>query len=293
MKATEGKTARMIPFDGVERVHKDDLTAGDGKKHDVLPGKGKLANRTSSNIFEFLRRCGVPVAYIGPATETSFYAFACSMIPLEVVVRGKAYGSKLKRDPQLLEGHVFEKPVVELYLKTKGKRFKELPLPCDDPLLIIDEAGDALLYRPDMPIGRDSFIVGMPLTRCLEPWMVANLEVIAVVAVKTYLCLSQVFTSMSYDYVDFKLEFGATSRNQIVVADDIDSDSGRLMRDGKHLSKQLYREDGSLDDVLAVYTHVAELTDALKHVWSTPERMLGRMDFEFDRSYLSVPSSVS
>lgn len=286
MKATEGKTARMIPFDGVERVHKDDLTAGDGKKHDVLPGKGKLANRTSSNIFEFLRRCDLPVAYIGPATETSFYAFACTMIPLEVVVRGKAYGSKLKRDPQLLEGHVFEKPVVEFYLKTKERRFGELMLPCDDPLLVISE-GDALLYRPTLPIGAEALIARIPLSGALEPWMVVNLDMIAAIAVKAFLCLEQAFTAMGYDYVDFKLEFGITSRGRIVIADDVDSDSGRLMRDGKHLSKQLYREDGSLDDVLAVYTHVAELTDALNHVWDTPQRMRKRTDFAFERGYLA------
>ncbi len=285
MQATEGKTARMIPFDGVERDHKDDIGAYDGKMHDILPGKGKLANRTASNIFEFLRRCGVPVAYIGPATETSFYAFACEMIPLEVVVRGKAYGSMVKRNPQLAEGHAFDKPLVELYLKTKGKRYRELILPCDDPLLVIDGA-DALLYRPDAPLSAETLIVRLPLEECLAPWMIANLEQVASIAVKAYVCLTMVFTAKGYDYVDFKVEFGATSRGGIVIADDIDSDSGRLMKDGKHLSKQLYRERGSLPDVFLVYDHVADLTDSFKHEWATPERMFRHTSFEFERGYV-------
>ena len=63
----EGKTKRIHQLadskDLVTLVAKDDITAGDGAKHDVIPEKGLLANRTTCNVFRLLKDCGVPVAF--------------------------------------------------------------------------------------------------------------------------------------------------------------------------------------------------------------------------------------
>ena len=48
---TEGKTKKIHQLKGkpdlVALVAKDDITAGDGAKHDVIPGKGRLATATT------------------------------------------------------------------------------------------------------------------------------------------------------------------------------------------------------------------------------------------------------
>ena len=60
-KLAEGKTKIIWtgPKPGqVEIESKDDITAGDGEKKDLIFGKAKLANETTCNCFEaFLRRC--------------------------------------------------------------------------------------------------------------------------------------------------------------------------------------------------------------------------------------------
>ena len=42
---------------------KDDITAGDGAKHDVLDGKAAASTRTSANVFRLLERNGIPTHF--------------------------------------------------------------------------------------------------------------------------------------------------------------------------------------------------------------------------------------
>ena len=61
----EGKT-KIIRASGndpekVLVLSKDDITAGDGAKHDLIEGKAALATRTTCNVFRLLKACGLPV----------------------------------------------------------------------------------------------------------------------------------------------------------------------------------------------------------------------------------------
>lgn len=82
---TEGKTKKIWAVAGT-RGHvilesKDDITAGDGAKHDVISGKALLSNRTTSNVFRLLKACKVPLAFIKEIDQTRFLAEQCAMIP--------------------------------------------------------------------------------------------------------------------------------------------------------------------------------------------------------------------
>src|SRR5712672_1846369 len=135
----EGKTKRIYlakgSTDRVTVVAKDDITAGDGAKHDIIPDKGRLATATTSNVFRLLKACGLPVAFTEQDSATSFIAPPCTMLPYEVVVRREAHGSALKRSPHFAKGQLFPKLLVEFYLKTKDKDWKGKPLVADDPLM--------------------------------------------------------------------------------------------------------------------------------------------------------------
>ena len=102
-------------------VSKDDITAGDGAKHDLIEGKAALSTRTTCNVFRLLKACGVPVAFEEQVDARTFLAPRCRMLPYEVVVRREAHGSYLKRMPGLAKGHLFPKLLVEFFLKTNGK----------------------------------------------------------------------------------------------------------------------------------------------------------------------------
>src|SRR4051794_32221639 len=66
MQAIEGKT-KVVEDAGNGEVlirSKDDITAGDGAKHDVLEGKAAASTRTTCNIFGLLERNGVPTHFV-------------------------------------------------------------------------------------------------------------------------------------------------------------------------------------------------------------------------------------
>ena len=142
----EGKTKKIIDFGGGQVLvrSKDDITAGDGAKHDVIAGKAALSTATTSNVFRLLKGVGILVAFDAQENETEFIAPKCRMLPFEVVVRREAHGSYLKRYPGATKGDVFSDLELEFFLKTSGKRWEEHELPKDDPLAIPE--GDPKRY---------------------------------------------------------------------------------------------------------------------------------------------------
>src|SRR5262252_11136469 len=107
---TEGKTKKIHKIAGsadlVTLISKDDITAGDGAKHDIISGKSALANGTTCNVFRLLKACGIPVAFEEQDSATSFIGQHCTMLPYEVETRREAHGSYLKRHPQFAKGQL-------------------------------------------------------------------------------------------------------------------------------------------------------------------------------------------
>ncbi len=76
---------------------RDDITAGNGEKHDVMKGKGKLLNSINEIFFNLLSSKGIPTHYLRKISDTAFLAKKLEIIPLEVVVRNYTAGSFCKR----------------------------------------------------------------------------------------------------------------------------------------------------------------------------------------------------
>src|SRR4051812_13218820 len=136
---SEGKTKRIVQMIEdpimVALCAKDDITAGDGAKHDIIPEKGRIANQTTCNVFRLLKAAQIQVAFEEQGGADWFKAPRCRMLPYEVVVRREAHGSYLKRSTHLAKGQIFSKLVVEYFLKTKDKKWKNHDLISDDPLM--------------------------------------------------------------------------------------------------------------------------------------------------------------
>lgn len=261
----EGKTKIVTPLwegAGVGLVTtKDDITAGDGVKHDVIPGKAELATRTTCNVFEYLRSKNVPLAYIGRDGPTTFLTRICNMIPVEVVVRRIATGSYIKRHPDIADGTVFERPEVEFFYKTTGRRIGERELPCDDPLMVQEwPTKEYNLYVPNKSI-TEGFIGQLGLSNADRDLWDQQLGECAVIASDVNRYLSLAWGRLSGVLYDFKLEFGVLPDGSTVLADVVDCDSWRVKWNGIQLSKQGYRDGDDLARVLAVYRVAASLTD--------------------------------
>src|SRR5882672_9588840 len=194
---TEGKTKRIHRIAGdpdlVTVMAKDDITAGDGAKHDVIPGKGRLATATTCNVFRLLKACGLPVAFEEQDSALSFVAPGCTMLPYEVVTRREAHGSYLKRNPHFAKGQLFPRLIDELFLKTKDRNWKSRPLACDDPLLSYSPgASQIALFHPAKPIqGQEPFLTlaAAEVFSSAEEWKI--LPVMASLARRAFLVLEK------------------------------------------------------------------------------------------------------
>jgi len=262
----EGKTKRIHAALGgsdlVTVISKDDITAGDGAKHDVIADKGRLANATTCNVFRLLKACGLPVAFVQQDSAASFVAPKCQMLPYEVVVRREAHGSYLKRNPHFSKGQLFPQLVVEFFLKTKDKNWNGKPLVCDDPLMLFVKGDTKVrLFNPAKPIhGQEPFLVlaeSEVFSHADESDLFPEMGRIARHA---FLVLEKAWQLEGGTLVDLKVEFGFDSKSNLLLADVIDNDSWRVVESGSYIDKQVYRDGGALDDVVAKYRRVAEIT---------------------------------
>ena len=267
----EGKTKKIweVAEDSskVRIESKDDITAGDGAKHDILDGKAALATNTTCNVFRLLRACDMPISFEKQCGAMEFLADKCVMLPYEVVVRREAHGSYLKRAPHLMKGQVFPRLVLEFYLKTSGKKWKESALICDDPLMIHDADGaQILLYDPKQPnlAQKPSMpFLALPEVQVFtQPDEEKLIEQMGNIARQTFLVLEKAWQLQGRKLVDFKVEFGINTQGKLRLADVIDNDSWRVVdHSGGYIDKQVYREGGDLDTVTAKYREVADATD--------------------------------
>jgi phosphoribosylaminoimidazole carboxylase/phosphoribosylaminoimidazole-succinocarboxamide synthase len=236
---------------------KDDITAHNALKHDVLPEKAKLATQTTVNVFRLLKACGIPVAFERQISPNTFLAQHCVMIPYEVVVRRQGHGSFIKRNPYIKKGEIFPKLVTEFFLKTTGNQWQGVQIPKDDPLIQFAD-NKAKLYLPDVPLWNQQPFMQLdeyPLHDKQE-----RFETMRTIACKTFLILENAWRQVGCALADFKIEFGFDTNNNLLLADVIDNDSWRVVHDNNYIDKQVYRDGGALDTVGALYQRVASLT---------------------------------
>jgi phosphoribosylaminoimidazole-succinocarboxamide synthase len=204
-------------------VFRDDVTAFDGEKKDVMKGKGRYNQEVSAFFFEYLEEKGVATHYQRSLDPVTMLVDELEMIPIEVIVRNVAAGSITRRYPF-----------------SKGQRL-------DPPVVMMDYKNDAL----HDPMLNDDLILALGL---LSP---GELFKIREMALKVNSLLYLYFEEKGVLLVDFKIEFGRRN-GEIVLADEISMDSMRLwdMKTGESLDKDVYRFETG--DLLTAYARVAE-----------------------------------
>jgi len=256
---------------------RDDITAGDGARHDLIPGKGAWSTTTTCNVFTLLKACGIPVGFYEQVSINRFTAPFGQMFPFEVIVRRESHGSDLQRNPHLKKGNVYPRLKVEFFLKTSGKKWKDHNLVCDDPLMMIQsecEASYVLLYDPHKPIHGQEPFLKLPFA---EVFAFQNVdEVLAKMcelAKRIFLVLEKAWQLQGRRLVDFKIEFAILASDiiagpsgpqipveKIFVGDVIDNDSWRVLQDGQYIDKQLWRDGAPSSEMAAKLELVARLT---------------------------------
>jgi phosphoribosylaminoimidazole-succinocarboxamide synthase len=220
---TDAKGKLIVEF-------RDDITAFDGGKKDVLKNKGGYNAEVSAFFFEYLEQNGVKTHFFTMLDPHHMVVRKLEMIPLEVIVRNIAAGSIVRNYP-FVEGTLL-----------------------DPPMIVIDYKDDA---RHD-PMLNDEIILALKL---VTP---AELKKIKKVALEVNRLLSALLAAQGITLVDFKIEFGRQGKT-IYLGDEISMDSMRLWdkKTGESLDKDVYRFEKG--DVMAIYNKVAQrITNPVK-----------------------------
>ena len=225
----EGKA--KILYEGPEpgtlvQFFKDDATAFNAKKHDVIEGKGVLNNRISEYVFTNLSRMGIPTHFIKRLNMREQLIREVEIIPVEVVVRNIAAGTMSQR-LGIDEGTVLPRSIIEFYYKNDA---------LNDPI-VSEEHVTAFGWA--------------------SPQEIDDMMAMAI-RVNDY--LSGMFIAIGIELVDFKIEFGRLFENdtmRVVLADEISPDSCRLWdaTTKEKMDKDRFRRD--LGGLVEAYTEVA------------------------------------
>lgn len=266
-KIAEGKTKIIWAVPDSDEVlieNKDIITAGDGAKKDSIISKGACSTTTTVNVFKLLERNRINTHFIEQSGTNTFFAKKLEMIPIEVVARRIAFGSYLKRNPEVEEGKRFEVPVVEFFLKDDSRH---------DPYMRWDGVRKSFfLFDPKQPIGDTNYIDEISLDDVFPKSIMHNigemhktrvLFEVAENAERAFMVAENAWQKLDVTLVDFKVEFGLYNHRQFYIGDVIDNDSWRIWPNAdktKMVDKEVYRQGGNLEDISKNYKWVAEQT---------------------------------
>ncbi len=227
-KLAEGKTKIVYPGSSSTEVilkFKDDITALDGEKHDVLSGKGKMNAEITAVLFKQLNQAGVPTHFVEMVDPVTMRVRRLKMLPLEIVLRNLAAGHFLKRLPYFKRGEKLRIPIVQFFFKDDANHD---PLLTEDEVVLMEHANE------------DEIAQMKQITRQVNQ------------------VLTPFFAKRGLTLVDFKIEFGRDSTGHLLVGDELNADSMRLweVETGTIFDKDVYREGAELNKVSEVYQDV-------------------------------------
>ena len=202
---------------------RDDMTAGDGARKEVMDRKGAYNAVISAKIFKVLEQNGVETQFIDLPEENIMLAKKLDMIPIEVIVRNIATGSLVRKYP-IEDGTKLDPPIVQMDFKD-------------------DEYHDPML--------NDSIITALGIATQEE------IDILTEKALKINDILTKFFKDAGIILVDYEVEFGKDKDGKILLGADISPDGCRLWdaETLEMLDKELFRK-GKDSEVMDAYIEV-------------------------------------
>jgi phosphoribosylaminoimidazole-succinocarboxamide synthase len=225
----EGKAKRLFQGDEAGTIiqyFKDDATAFNAQKKDIIIGKGILNNLISAHLFPALGELGIPHHFIARTSPREQLVKSVEIIPIEVIIRNIAAGSICPRHG-LTEGEKLDNTLIEFCLKNDA---------LGDPVVAAEHILTLGIASPD------------------------DLVEITEMSFRINDFLSGLFFGLGVRLVDFKLEFGwleTAEGRQIVLADELSPDNCRLwdIKTDEKLDKDRFRRD--IGGLIEAYSDIA------------------------------------
>ena len=249
----EGKTKIVYanPKDdqAVYMFYKDDITAGDGVKRDIIKGKGLLDWKINRDVFGYLNRLGVRTHYMDSPEECICQVKKLDLkVNLEVVSRRVATGS-----------------IIEWGKAVEGTKY--------DPVITQFHYKDDSLHDPMLDNRYIDYLIETKGSSEYAEMRRINADVL--------LFLEKAFAAFGVQLLDLKLEYGIIN-GKVHIIDEISGGSLRLWPyrqenpdlnqenvineldpDGR-LDKDTYRMGEGFDKVMARFETIAKITENFK-----------------------------
>lgn len=224
----KGKAKDIYETNQPQRVivkFRDDITAGDGEKKEIIGKKGYYNSLISAKLFLLLEDAGIRTQYLDLLEPGYMLCHQLEMIPLEVITRNLATGSLIRRFP-FQEGQTFNPPLIQMDYKN-------------------DEYHDPML--------NDDITLALGLATKEE------LQEIRKITLQINQVLKDFLESKGLLFPDFKIEYGRDHGGNLVLGDEISPDTCRFWdrETCDILDKDLFRmgEEG----VIEAYQKVANI----------------------------------
>lgn len=242
----------------VYMLFKDDITAGDGLKRDIIEGKAMLDWKINRDIYEYLNRLGIRTHYISsPKEKVSLVKKLSRKINLEVVSRRVAAGS-----------------IIHWGKAVEGTRY--------DPITTEFHYKDDTLHDPMLDDSYVDYLINAKDSSEFAKMKSINANVL--------LYLEKAFALFDIQLIDLKLEYGIID-GQIHVIDEISGGSLRLwpyrhahpnlgqqnilseLNPEGRLDKDTYRMGDKFDKVIARFKEIARITEQFKKLSSEKSKL--------------------
>jgi len=220
----EGTAKKIYSTDNSDILilsYKDDISADKENRKDSFPGKGIIDNRISNRLFKVLEQKGLPTDFIEEISPSETAVKNSEMIPLNVIVRNYSAGS-FSRNMKVAEGTKLICPTVEF---TRKDRL----------------SGDPMIN------GYYSLALGIATEE--------EIEKITRYALKINTILTEFFSGIGIDLIDFKMEFGRCKKD-LILSDEISPDTARLWDKQTHEKLDRDRFRKNLGNVADAYREV-------------------------------------
>lgn len=209
--------------------------------------KSALITSITTCVYEILREASIPTFFVASHPQPDvFFAKKCTMIPIIWIIRRIASETYVKHNPEILHGHRFIPPVLEIHYKHHPIIYRRLTLGnIDDSIesdhenLIDDEDSDSdecltPVWSYEQLLNKNIDVENFKISK-------SDLEYMYQICCCVFDVLEHVWmVEKNCQLLDLKLEFGITTTpiKEIVVANTYDADTWHILRPNEHDSGQ-------------------------------------------------------
>ncbi|CAF3031302.1 unnamed protein product [Rotaria sp. Silwood2] len=233
--------SRRSSFDSLYRSNNQQQNRNNASNfNSEITNKGILTTSITTCVYEILREASIPTFYVASHSQPDiFIAKKCTMIPILWIIRRIANEKYVKRNPEIMNGHRFIPPIIEIYYKRHPIVYRRATLGNLDENLESDHENQlhddddsdldecmSSLWSYEQLLNTNIVIENFKISK-------SDIEYMYEICCAVFDILEHVWmVEKNCQLLDLKIEFGitTTTTKEIVVANIYDVETWHILR---------------------------------------------------------------